>query len=123
MLQYAPVATFIGKFIFRWRLYHNLENILYLYPLGVVECGEGVMYLTCTCISLADNRASCSTTVFTAALLALVTEVLGLPGRVSSSTENFPALKALTHLKLCALKWSEVHIYHTIHKISALNLY
>ena len=30
---------------------------------------------------------------------ALVTEVLGLPGRVSSSTENFPALKALTYLK------------------------
>ena len=27
-------------------------------------------------------------------MLALVTEVLGLPGRVSSSTENFPALKA-----------------------------
>ena len=66
-------------------------------------------------ISLTDNRASCSTTIFTAAMLALVTEVLGLPGRVSSSTENFPALKALTHLKLCALKWSEVHIYHTIH--------
>ena len=50
-------------------------------------------------ISLTDNRASCSTTIFTAAMLALVTEVLGLPGRVSSSTENFPALKALTHLK------------------------
>ena len=28
-------------------------------------------------------------------MLALVTEVLGLPGRESSSTENFPALKAL----------------------------
>ena len=40
---------------------------------------------------LTDNRASCSTTIFTAAMLALVTEVLGLPGRVSSSTENFPA--------------------------------
>ena len=50
-------------------------------------------------ISLTDNRASCLTTIFTAAMLALVTEVLGLPGRVSSSTENFPALKALTHLK------------------------
>ena len=34
-------------------------------------------------ISLTDNRASCSTTIFTAAMLALVTEVLGLPGRVS----------------------------------------
>ena len=45
-------------------------------------------------ISLTDNRASCSTTIFTAAMLALVTEILGLPGRVSSSTENFPALKA-----------------------------
>ena len=66
-------------------------------------------------ISLTDSRASCLTTIFTAAMLALVTEVLGLPGRVSSSTENFPALKALTPLKLCALKWSEVHIYHTIH--------
>ena len=66
-------------------------------------------------ISWRDNRASCATTIFTAAMLALVTEVLGLPGRVTSSTENFPALKALTHLKLWALKWSEVHIYHTIH--------
>ena len=28
-------------------------------------------------ISLTDNRASCSTTIFTAAMLALVTEVLG----------------------------------------------
>ena len=50
-------------------------------------------------ISLTENRASCSTTIFTAVMLALVTEVLGLPGRVSSSTENFPALKALAHLK------------------------
>ena len=40
-----------------------------------------------------------STTIFTAAMLALVTEVLGLRGRLSSSTEYFPALKALTHLK------------------------
>ena len=45
-------------------------------------------------VSWTDNRA-----IFTAAMLALVTEVLGLPGRVSSSTENFPALKALTYLK------------------------
>ena len=50
-------------------------------------------------ISLTDNRASYSTTIFTAAMLALVTEVLGLPGRVSSSTRNCLALKALTHLK------------------------
>ena len=50
-------------------------------------------------IYLTDNRASCSTIIFKAAMLALVTEVLGLPGRVSSSTENLPALKALTHLK------------------------
>ena len=50
-------------------------------------------------ISLTDNHTSCSTTIFTAAMLALVTEFLGLPGRVSSSTENYPALKALTHLK------------------------
>ena len=49
-------------------------------------------------ISLTDNRASCSTTIFTAAMLALETVVLGLPGRVSSSTEKFSALKALTHL-------------------------
>ena len=66
-------------------------------------------------IYLIDNRTSCSTTIFTAAMLALVTEVLGLPGWGSSSTENFPALKALPHLNLSALKWSEVHIYHTIH--------
>ena len=50
-------------------------------------------------ISLTDKRASCSTTIFTGAMLALVTEVLGFPGGISSSTENFPALKALTHLK------------------------
>ena len=50
-------------------------------------------------IYLTDNRTSCLTTIFTAAMLALVTEVLGLSGQVSSSTENFPALKALTHLK------------------------
>ena len=50
-------------------------------------------------ISLTDNQASCSTTIFTVAMLALVTEVLGLPRQVSSSTENFPALQALTHLK------------------------
>ena len=50
-------------------------------------------------ISLTDNRASCSTTIFTGVMLALVTEVLGLPGQVSSSTENFPALNALTYLK------------------------
>ena len=31
--------------------------------------------------------------------VSLGNKVLGLPGRVSSSTENFPALKALTHLK------------------------
>ena len=68
-------------------------------------------------ISLTDNRASCSTTIFTAAILALVTQVLGLPGWVLSSKVNFPALK------LCTLKWSELHIYHTIHLISALNLY
>ena len=39
-------------------------------------------------ISLTDNRASGSTTIFTAVTLALVTEVLGLPGQVSSSTEK-----------------------------------
>ena len=55
-------------------------------------------------ISLTDNCTACLTTIFTAARLVLVTEVLGLPGQVSSSTENFPALKALTQLKLCTLK-------------------
>ena len=50
-------------------------------------------------VPLTDHRASCSTTIFTAAMLALETEVLGLPGWVLSSKENFPALKALTHLK------------------------
>ena len=53
-------------------------------------------------ISWTDNRASYPPTIFTAVMLALVTEVLGLPGRVSSSTENFQALKALTHLNNCA---------------------
>ena len=50
-------------------------------------------------MSLIDNRASYLTIIFTAAMLALVTEVLGLPGLVLCSTENFPALQALTHLK------------------------
>ena len=35
-------------------------------------------------ISLTDNREPCLTTIFTAAMLALVTKVLGLPGQVSS---------------------------------------
>ena len=39
-------------------------------------------------ISLTDNHASCSNTIFTAAMVALVTEVLGLPGWVSSSTQK-----------------------------------
>ena len=55
-------------------------------------------------VSLTDNRTSSSTAIFTAAMLALITEVLGHPGRVSSSTENFPALKALTHLKTVCIE-------------------
>ena len=51
-------------------------------------------------ISLTDNRAPCSNTIFTAAMLVLITEVLGLPGRVSSSTENFPALTLLKTLRI-----------------------
>ena len=64
-------------------------------------------------ISLTDNRASCSTTVFTAAMLALVIEVLGLPGRVSSSTENFPAL---THLKTVRIEmvWGPYIPYNSL---------
>ena len=50
-------------------------------------------------ISLTDNRASCLTAIFTAEMLALVTKVLGLPGQVTSSTENVQALKALNQLK------------------------
>ena len=34
-------------------------------------------------ISLTDNREPCLTETFTAAMLALVTKVLGLPGPVS----------------------------------------
>ena len=55
-------------------------------------------------IYLTENRAFCSTTIFTAVMLVLVTEVLGLPGRVSSSTENFPALKALIHIKTVCIE-------------------
>ena len=40
-------------------------------------------------ISLTDNHASCSTTIFTAAMLALVTEVLGLLGRVHLQQKIF----------------------------------
>ena len=44
---------------------------------------------------------------------------LGLPGRISSSTENFPALKALTYLKSVRIKmvWGS-HIPH-----NSLNIY
>ena len=77
-------------------------------------------------ISLTDNHASCSTTIFTAVMLALVTEVLGLQGWVSSSTENFPALKALTHLKTVCIEmvWGP-YIPHSLLNIcfeSILNL-
>ena len=74
-------------------------------------------------ISSTDNRPSCSTTIFTAAMLALVTEVLGLPGWVSSSTENFLALKALTHLKtVCSeMVWGPYIPHNSL--MSALNLY
>ena len=77
-MRYAPSA--------------NLSQVQMLFQ----NCSDMPVQLA---LSLTDNRASCSTTIFTAALLALVTEVLGLPGQVSSSTENFPALKALSHLK------------------------
>ena len=63
------------------------------------NCLHTAFWYASTTSYIFDNRASCSTTIFTAAMLALVTEVLGLPRRVSSSTEKFPALKALTHLK------------------------
>ena len=69
-------------------------------------------------ISLTDNHAACSTTIFTAAMLALVTEVLGLPGRVSSSTENFPALKALIHLK--TVHWNGLRSIYTTQFIKYL---
>ena len=49
-------------------------------------------------ISLTDSRAYFRHNLYSSDA-SLGTEVLGLPGRVSSSTENFPALKALTHLK------------------------
>ena len=63
-------------------------------------------------ISLTNNPASCSTTVFTAAMLALVTEVLGW---VSSSTENFPAL---THLKTA--HWNGLRSIYTTQFIKYL---
>ena len=67
-------------------------------------------------ISLTDNRPSCSTTIFTAAMLALVTEVLGLPWRVSSSTENSPALKALTYLKTVRIEmvWGPYILHNSL---------
>ena len=73
----------------------NLSQVQTLFQ----NCLHTAFWYASTTSYIFDNRASCSTTIFTAAMLALVTEVLGLPGWVSSSTENFPALKALTHLK------------------------
>ena len=68
------------------------------------------------CTLPSDMPVHLALPIFTVAMLALVTEVLGLPGRVSFSTENFPALKALTHLKtVCTeMVWGP-YIYHTIH--------
>ena len=63
-------------------------------------------------ISLTDSRASCSTTIFTAAMLALVTEVLGLPGRVSSSTEKFFSFKSFNPPKNCA-DWNGLRSIYT----------
>ena len=67
-------------------------------------------------ISLTDNHASCSTTIFTAVMLALVTEVLSLPGWVSSSTENFPAFKSFNPPKNCA-HWNGLRSIHSKQKI------
>ena len=49
-------------------------------------------------ISFTYNLASCLTTTFTAGMFALVVEDLDLPKQVLSLTDNFPALRALTHL-------------------------
>ena len=70
-------------------------------------------------ISLTDNRATCSITIFTAAMLALVTEVSGLPGRVSSSTENFPALKSFNPPKNCT-HWNGLRSIYTTQFIKYL---
>ena len=77
-MRYAPSA--------------NLSQVQTLFQ----NCLHTAFWYASTTSYIFDNRASCSTTIFTTAMLALVT---GLPGRVSSLTENFAALKALTHLK------------------------
>ena len=48
-------------------------------------------------ISLTDNRASCSTTIYTAAMLALVTEVLDIFNRKFPSFKSFNPPKNCTH--------------------------
>ena len=65
-------------------------------------------------ISLTDNHASCATTIFTAAMLALVTEVLGLPGRVS-----FPSFKSFNPPKNCA-HWNGLRSIYTTQFIKYL---
>ena len=70
-------------------------------------------------ISLTDSRASCSTPIFTAAMLALVTEVLGLPGRVLCSTEKFPSFKSFNPPKNCA-HWNGLRSVYTTRFIKYL---
>ena len=69
-------------------------------------------------ISLTDNRTSCSTTIFTATMLALVTEVLGLPGRVIFN-RKFPSFKSFNPPKNCAY-WNSLRSIYTTQFIKYL---
>ena len=65
----------------------NLSRVQTLFQ----NCLHTAFWYASTTSYIFDRQSpSCSTTIFTAAMLAL-------PGRVSSSTEHFPAFKALTH--------------------------
>ena len=59
-----------------------------------------------------DSCISCLTTTFMKAMFVLVGEVVDLLDWVSSSTDNFQALKAFTHLKMLCIKIAWV-IYTT----------
>ena len=70
-------------------------------------------------ISLTDNRASCSTTVFTAAMLALVTRGFK-PSRTGIIFKRkFPSFKSFNPPKNCA-HWNGLRSIHTTQFIKYL---
>ena len=70
-------------------------------------------------ISLTDNRASYSTTIFAAAMLALVTEVLDLSKTGIIFNRNIPSFKSFNPPKNCA-HWNGLRSIYTTQFIKYL---